>query len=218
MSMYIDSVRPPPRTLTEQEQRLLLKTTGQHRAGFRDHVIFSMALGTALREHEILALDDGDVFHDTGKSRRRVKLRVFKRSNDNPENQEVILPDALRAKLDKFYQWKRRANQSVASEAPLFMSRRKQRLSKRQVRHAFHVWQERAGFERRVCFHTLRHTACSTLYRRTLDIRLTQRFARHKSVLSTNRYAHANDDELTSVRCMESVDPEKISSDFSGLH
>ena len=199
MSAYIDSIRRAPKTLTETEQRLLLKTTGQHRAGFRDHMIFSLALGTALREHEILALDVGDVFDivdGRGKARRRVYLRVFKGCNEDSDPEEVILPDALRAKLDKFHGWKRRQNQSVAPDAPLFMSRRKRRLSKRQVRHAFHVWQERAGFERRVCFHTLRHTACSTLYRRTLDIRLTQRFARHKSVLTTSIYAHPNDDDL----------------------
>lgn len=196
MSMYIDSVRRPPRTLTETELHLLLKTTGQHRNGFRDHVIFSLALGTALREHEILALDVGDVFADDGRSRRRVQLRVFKRSNDDVDAQEIVLPDALRAKLDKFYGWKKRAGQSVTPDAPLFVSRRKQRLSKRQVRHAFHVWQERAGFERRLCFHTLRHTACSSLYRRTRDIRLTQRFARHKSILTTSKYAHPSDDDL----------------------
>ena len=83
MSAYIDSIRRAPKTLTEAEQRSLLKTTGQHRAGFRDHVIFSLALGTALREHEILALDIGDVFDNAGRSRRRVQLRVFKRSNDD---------------------------------------------------------------------------------------------------------------------------------------
>ena len=199
MSAYIDSIRRAPRTLTETEQRLLLKTTGQHRGGFRDHVIYSMALGTALREHEILALNVGDVFDivdGKSKSRRRVQLLVFKSSNDDPDAQEIILPDALRAKLDKFHGWKKRAGQSVAPEAPLFMSRRKRRLSQRQVRHAFHVWQERAGFQRRLCFHTLRHTACSNLYRRTLDIRLTQRFARHKSIITTSIYAHPSDDEL----------------------
>ena len=196
MSAYIDSIRRAPTTLTENEQRLLLKTTGQHRAGFRDHLIFSLALGTALREHEILALNVGDVFDDAGKSRRRVNLRVYKGCNEDSAPEEVIIPDTLRAKLDKFHGWKRRKNQSVAPDAPLFMSRLKRRLSKRQVRHAFHVWQERAGFDRRLCFHTLRHTACSTLYRRTLDIRLTQRFARHKSVLTTSIYAHPNDDDL----------------------
>ena len=62
MATYADNIRTPPRTLTEVEQRRLLKATGEHKAGFRDHVLFSLALGTGLREHELLALDVGDVF------------------------------------------------------------------------------------------------------------------------------------------------------------
>jgi len=71
-----------PRTLTELEQKLILKTTGEHRDGYRDHVIISLALGTGLREHELLTLDCGDVFAEDGRARRRVSLRVFKRSAD----------------------------------------------------------------------------------------------------------------------------------------
>lgn len=196
MGAYVDSARRPPRTLTESEQALLLKVTGQHRDGFRDHMIFSIAIGTALREHEILALDIGDVFDETGISRRRLQLRVFKGRNHEREAQEVFLPDGVRAKLDRFYRWKKRHGQNIAADAPLFVSRKGARLSTRQVRHAFHVWQERAGFERRLSFHALRHTACSNLYRRTLDIRMTQRFARHKSILTTSIYAHPSDDDL----------------------
>ena len=201
MTAYADTVARTPKTLTEREQRLLLKTTGEHRAGFRDHVIFSLALGTGLREHEILALDVGDIFDDGGKARRRIQLRVFKRSSDETEHQEVVLPDGTRAKLDKLYRWKKRAGESLAPDAPLFVSRRKRRLSARQLREVFKVWQERAGFERRFSFHALRHTACSNLYRRTRDIRLTQRFARHKSMLTTSIYTHPSDEDLVrSVR------------------
>jgi len=62
MATYADNIRTPPRTLTEVEQQRLLKVTGEHKAGFRDHVLFSLALGTGLRDHELLALDVGDVF------------------------------------------------------------------------------------------------------------------------------------------------------------
>ena len=195
MATYVDNSRNPPRTLTEVEQRRLLKVSGEHKAGFRDHLLFSLALGTGLREHEILALDVGDVFDD-GKSRRRLVLRVFKRSSDSPANQEVILPDALRTKLDRLFRWKRSVGESLDRDAPVFVSRRGQRLSARQLREVFHVWQERAGFERRLNFHALRHTACSNLYRRTKDIRVTQRFARHKSILTTSIYAHPSDEDL----------------------
>jgi len=36
-----------------------------------------VALGTGLREHEIAALDVGDVLHDDGRVRRRIALRMF---------------------------------------------------------------------------------------------------------------------------------------------
>lgn len=201
MTAYADTIARAPKTLTELEQLLLLKASGEHRDGFRDHVIFSLAMGTALREHEIVALDIGDVFDVDGKARRRIQLRVFKRSSDEPALQEVVLPDGVRAKLDKLYRWKKRGGESVETSAPVFVSRKGNRLSLRQLRHAFKVWQQRAGFERSFCFHALRHTACSNLYRRTRDIRLTQRFARHKSMLTTSIYAHPSDEDLVrSVR------------------
>ena len=48
-----------PPTLTADEQRLILRATAKHP---RDHVIFSMALGTGLRLSELLGLNVGDVF------------------------------------------------------------------------------------------------------------------------------------------------------------
>lgn len=196
MTMYADAIAKPPRTLTDLEQKLLLKVTGEHRDGFRDHVIISFALGTGLREHELLALDLGDVFDEEGGAKRRITLRVFKRSADEPAVQEVVLPDLVRAKLEKLRAWKKREGESLAPDAPLFVSRLGKRLSSRQLRENFGVWQERAGFERHLSFHALRHTACSTLYRRTKDIRITQRFARHKSILTTSIYAHPSDEDL----------------------
>jgi integrase len=57
MPAYAAAIPRPPRTLTDLEQATLLKVAGEHRAGFRDHVIFAVALGTGLREHEIAALN-----------------------------------------------------------------------------------------------------------------------------------------------------------------
>ncbi len=196
MSNYVESIARPPRTLTEREVALLLRTTGEHAAGWRDHVIFSLALGTGLREHEILALDIGDVFDADGHARRHVSLRVFKRASEDPAPQEVVLSDTVRAKLEKLLKQKRADGHAVESDAPLFVSRKHGRLSSRQLRHLFAVWQKRAGFERHFNFHALRHSACSGLYRRTRDIRLTQRFARHCSILSTAIYTHPTDEEL----------------------
>ena len=48
-----------PPTLTRSEQETLLRVSSCHS---RDHLIFSLALGTGLRLSEIVGLDVGDVF------------------------------------------------------------------------------------------------------------------------------------------------------------
>lgn len=120
MAAHVESVRRAPRTLIEREQKALLRVTGEHRAGWRDHVLFAMALGTGLRSLELLALDVGDVFDAAGRPCRRVALRVFKGDGSGPDDrQEVLLSEALRAKLQRLRQWKEQRGESVASGAPL---------------------------------------------------------------------------------------------------
>lgn len=127
MPAYAATIPRPPRTLTELEQATLLKVTGEHRQGYRDHVIFALALGTGLREHEIAALDVGDVLHEDGRVRRRIALRTFKRSSTEPATQRVFIPDSLVYKLGKLVSWKRGQGESLAADAPLFVSRRGRR-------------------------------------------------------------------------------------------
>lgn len=143
MANYADSTRTP-RTLTEREQRALLKATGEHRAGYRDHVLYAIALGTGLREHELIGLDVGYVFRDR-RTRRRLLLSVFMGAGKADGTQEVLLSESLRGKLRRFHQWKDRERECLDDSAPLFVSRLGRRLSLRQVHHGFTVWQDRAG-------------------------------------------------------------------------
>lgn len=196
MSNYAQSIHRVPRTLTDREASRLLRVTGEHVNGFRDHLILALALGTGLRQHEIVALNVGDIFDPAGRARRHVTLRVFKGSARDLAPQQIVLPDALRAKLEKFYRQKSKAKQALDPSAPLFVSRKSNRLSTRQVRHAFAVWQERAALERHHTFHTTRHTACTSIYRRTRDLRLTQEFARHRAITSTMLYTHPSDEDV----------------------
>ncbi len=196
MTHYASEIALPPKTLTLREQQALLKASGEHAAGFRDHVVFSVALGTGLRCHEIAALNVGDVFHPDGTPRRRVLLKVYKRSAQRPARQEVIMPDALVAKLAKFYKYKSKRKEALEADSPLFVSQRKGRIATRSLRHLFARWQKRAHFERPLNFHALRHTSCSAVYRRHKDPLLVQRFARHTSFRSTSIYLHADDEEM----------------------
>lgn len=193
----------PPKTLTEAEQLALLDVTGQHAKGYRDHMIFSIALGTGLREGEIAALDVGDVVNGNGNARRRVELRVFKRCTDNPARQEVVLNTALRHKVNRYLAWKKDRGESLESSAPLFVSRKGNRISTRRLRAMFRDWQAKAGFERLYNFHALRHTACTNLYRLERCIKTVQRFARHTNVVTTSIYTELSDEDL--VRRVEGL-------------
>ena len=55
------------------QMSLILRVTT---ANLRDHVIFSLALGTGLRLAEIVGLDIGDVYGPGGVPKSRVRVRA----------------------------------------------------------------------------------------------------------------------------------------------
>ncbi len=61
-----------PTTLTQAEQPTILRATTKHP---RDHLIYSLALGTGLRLGEIVGLNVGDVYSPNGTPRTRVHIR-----------------------------------------------------------------------------------------------------------------------------------------------
>ena len=79
-----------PPTLTHGEQRAILRATARNP---RDHLIYSLALGTGLRLAEIVGLDAGDVYIDDRTPRTRLKIRpeIAKGGRKG----DVFLPDAL---------------------------------------------------------------------------------------------------------------------------
>lgn len=184
----------PPRTLTDEDTAKVLKVSGAHKEGFRDHLILSFALGCGLRESEIVALDVEDVTADGKKPRRTLQLRVFKRGggNSDPKAQRVPLPDGTFYKLQKYL-----ATVAAGRKGPLFRSRKHdQRLSTRAVRAMFRRWQIAAGLDHLYAFHHLRHTAISNVQRSGRDIRISQKFARHANINTTTIYEHASDQEV----------------------
>lgn len=202
---YADRTTRPPRTLTDREVKKILDVTGKARDGFRDHMIISLALGCGLRESEIVALNLEDVSADGKKPKRIIQLRVFKRAGAGADasDHRVHLPDATYYKLEKFlravdHQSGFRIGQ-LNGKAQLFWSRKGNRLSTRMVREMFGNWQRRAGFDHVYNFHALRHTAISAVRRKTGDIRLAQRFARHANIATTVRYDHVSDEEVAAA-------------------
>src|SRR5258706_9802903 len=183
--------RLSPPTLTLAEQRAILRaTTGNA----RDHLIYSLALGTGLRLAEIVGLNVGDVYTPEGRPRNRVRLRPQIAKGGRVG--DVFLPDALLAKFRRFWHHKATRREGLRPEDPLFCSQSRTRISPRRVQYAFRTWQVKGGFDRLYPFHALRHTAVTNVYRASRDLFLAQTFARHVSPLTTTVYTHPSDQEL----------------------
>ena len=182
-----------PQTLTHGEQKAILRATAR---SLRDHLIYSLALGTGLRLAEIVGLNVGDVYTPDGRPRNRVRLHPEIAKGGRAG--DVFLPDALLAKLLSFLRHKTGTREGLQPEDPLFCNQSRTRISPRRVQFAFRTWQVKAGFDRLYPFHALRHTAVTNVYRASRDLFLAQRFARHVSPLTTTVYTHPSDEELFS--------------------
>lgn len=203
---YASRTRQPPRTLTDDEVKRLLDVSGKHRDGFRDHVILSLALGTGLRLSEIVALNVGDVSPDpfAGKVKRTIQLRVYKRAGETVDeaDQRVHLPDGTYYKLQKYLRTEFAGKGfKPSADWPLFAPRGPRRIDarigERTLRDIFYRWQREAGFDHRYNFHALRHTFITNVRRKTGDIRIAQRAARHRNIQTTTIYDHPSDEEIS---------------------
>jgi site-specific recombinase XerC len=63
----------------------------------------------------------------------------------------------------------------------------------RHVQRRLAIWCKRAGIERHVKPHDLRHSFAIRLYRQTRDLLLVQAALRHRSIVSTTVYARTDD-------------------------
>ena len=117
-----------PQTLTKSEQKAILRATS---GNLRDHLIYSLALGTGLRLAEIVGLNFGDVYNKDRKPRTRLKIR--REIAKSGRSGDVCLPDALVRKLRKYRAHKATRGESLEPDAPLFCSQSRVRISKRRV-------------------------------------------------------------------------------------
>src|SRR3989449_11423523 len=118
-----------PQTLTRSEQAALLHAT---RSNPRDHLIYSLALGTGLRLAEIVGLNVGDVYTPEEKPRSRVRLRPEIAKNGRAG--DAFLPDALLVKFRRFWRHKTTRREGLRPEDPLFCNQSRTRRGEMRVR------------------------------------------------------------------------------------
>jgi integrase/recombinase XerC len=189
-------LEPPPRQRQEREwltpeefQRLLAAAARPQRRlpglAERDQLVL-LALGlTGLRRSELVALNWRDLALDGPKPSALVR----RGKGGKPRRQPLApqLADELR---------RLRAERKPATSDPVFCGLAGGRLQQTTLAHIISRTTTRAGLEKHVTAHTLRHTAATWLRQATGDARLVAEYLGHADLSTVSRYAHVAIDEL----------------------
>jgi integrase/recombinase XerC len=189
-------LEPPPRPrqerewLTPEEFQRLLDAAARPRRRLpglaeRDRLVI-LALGlTGLRRSELVALDWRDLSLDTSKP----SLLVRRGKGGKPRRQPIApqLAHELRQLRDA---------RRPSADDPVFCGLAGGRLQATTLAHIIGRAAERAGLEKHVTAHTLRHTAATWLRQATGDARLVAEYLGHADLSTVSRYAHVAPDEL----------------------
>lgn len=179
--------RKPPSFLTQAEKRRLLKELKGRTspADRRDRVMIEVLLGTGIRLGELVGLDVGDVDLDAKHLRTKAKGGML---------QVKFIKSDLRSLLRGYLNERRRM--APAACQALFLSNRGTRITARQVARRLEGWLARAGIDKPMSPHGLRHTFATHLYEATSDLLVVQRALGHSDIATTEIYTHLVDGQL----------------------
>ena len=185
---------PKPRQesdwLTREEFAALLDAAehpARRRSGLveRDQLVLLTLAMTGLRRSELIALDWRDVTLDGP----RPSLLVRQGKGGRPRRQP--LPAELARRLSRW-----RAQREASASDPVFCGLGGARLQPTILAGIIHRTATRAGIDKHVTAHTLRHTAATWLRQATGDTRLVAEYLGHADLSTVARYAHVAEDEL----------------------
>jgi len=176
------------RTSVEAARRAGLATGD--RLAVRNAVLVEVLLGTGLRVSELCALRVGDVFIANGRA------DVFVRRGKGGKGRIVAISQQLAVFVKAFLTWKAGVGQSIEPERPLFLSERGRHLTRSAVHRVWKSALANATLPTTWGVHATRHSYAVEVYRRTRDLRLTQRLLGHANVSTTTVYASLLDEDV----------------------
>ena len=173
------SRRRPPEVLSEAEAIALLKACSTRApTGLRNRALIAVLWRCGLRISEALALELRDVDLQAG------TVRVRHGKGDRPRT--VGLDEQTTALLARWLD--RRRKLSPGGRAPIFCTLQGGRLDSSYVRRMLPRLAAKAGIDRRVHAHGLRHTYAAELAREGTAINVIRDALGHTSLAVTDRY------------------------------
>jgi len=197
--------RPELHPLNREEARRYLETV---RAATRQWALFELAVGTGMRQGELLALKWGDVDLEATRLAVRATLRrikepgaqgpapaTWKRPKTDKSRRQIALSapivEALRRHRVEQAALRLRLGEAWADHDLVFSTNTGRPLSPSRVRRTHARILARAGLPRAVRFHDLRHTAATLLLGARVNPKVVSEMLGHASVAITlDIYSH----------------------------
>lgn len=179
-----------PQILTGKEVELLLMQPACVDAkGYRDKAMLEVMYATGIRVTELINLDVDDV---------NLELGVIKCRNAKKSRMIPLYPAALKA-LQIYIQEIRGLMISDPQESALFVNISGSRMSRQGFWKILKYYQEKAGIEKDITPHTLRHSFAVHLLENGADLGSLQELMGHSDISSTQMYTHMINQKLKSV-------------------
>lgn len=155
--------------------------TGGQRSSLR-WLAIDLLLGSGLRVAEAcnLQIKDCHVGYD--------ESYIFVRNGKGGKSGTVIISEKLKKHIKRFI--------GDRIDGPLLISERGQEFSRRGLQKLVKRCFADCGLPERYSAHSCRHAFCSSIYRATQDLRLTQQQARHSNTQTTLIYTHLLNKEI----------------------
>ena len=182
--------RKYPEILTAKEVELFLEQPQCVDAkGFRDHAMLELLYATGIRVSELISLDMDDLNLAAG------FIRCASRGK------ERIIPlyhGAIKA-LQDYTRDIRPQLVADQAETALFVNMNGDRMSRQGFWKIIKYYQEKAGIEKDITPHTLRHSFAVHLLENGADLRSIQEMLGHADISSTQIYTHVVKKQLKDV-------------------
>jgi len=183
--------RTLPEVLSVAEvDKLLASPTLDDPLVFRDRALLELAYGAGLRVSEWISIGVRDVVFDEG------LVRVFGKGS-----KERLVPIGRRAigALASYVRELRPRLEHGEGRGALFLNARGQPLTRMGAWKILQKYVARAGIEKHVSPHTLRHSFATHLLEGGADLRAVQEMLGHADISTTQIYTHVDREYLRTV-------------------
>lgn len=182
-----------PACLDREEVSRLLQAPDQSSLGIRDRALMDVLYATGMRVSELCSLRVKDW------DPAQLEMRV---TGKGSKERVVLLNQQAANSLTSYLSnhWSRLAGGRIAQpDHPLFVSRQATKLSARSVHRIVLKYARKAGINKPITPHTLRHTFATHLLEGGADLRVVQDLLGHTTISTTQIYTHVTMDRLRKV-------------------